>query len=347
MRRILVVGGAGYIGSHVCKALHQAGFVPVVYDNLSQGHSWAVQWGPLVQADLEDEEALDRAFETFQPEAVVHLASLINVRDAIQNPALYYEHNLGGALALLKAMRRAEVLRIVFSSTAAIYGMPHYSPIDEKHPKAPLNAYGKTKWAIEGMLEDFSAAHGIQFVTLRYFNACGADLEGQIGEAHMPETHLIPLVIQAALGEREVLKIYGTDHATPDGTAVRDYVHVMDLAAAHVQALQFLQETQDCLQVNLGTGTGYSVQQIIEAVERFGNLAVPVEIVPRLAHDSSVLVADARLAQKTLGWQARYSDLETIISSAWRWNSIVKAPTRPVIEGLVAMAQQGKDKSSS
>lgn len=322
---VLVVGGAGYIGSHVCKAVASQGWIPVVYDNLSQGHSWAIQWGPFVQGDVEDQERLDGAFEQFCPQAVIHLASLINVRDAITEPARYYEHNVGGALAVLRAMVRAEVRDIVFSSTAAIYGRPHYTPIDEKHPKAPLNAYGKTKWTIEGMLEDFANAHEIRFAALRYFNACGADLDGVIGEAHRPETHLIPLAIQAALGEREKLQVYGADHTTLDGTAIRDYVHVMDLAKGHLQALCYLREKGRSIQVNLGTGVGYSVKQILVAVENFGGKAVPVEIVARLAHDSSILVADPRLAQELLGWDPRYSDLETIIASAWQWHAKERA----------------------
>lgn len=342
---ILVTGGAGYIGSHVCKALKSAGFVPVVYDNLLKGHSWAVQWGPFVQGDLEDEERLDGAFEQYRPKAVIHLASLSNVREAIGQPAYYYEHNLGGALAVLKAMVRAEVSNIVFSSTAAIYGAPNYLPVDEKHPKAPLNAYGKTKWAIEGMLEDFSNAHGLHFAALRYFNACGADLEGMIGEAHKPETHLVPVTIQAALGERGALQVYGTDHPTPDGTAIRDYVHVIDLAEGHLQALRYLTENKSSLQVNLGTGVGYSVKQIIDAVEAFGQRVVPVEIVPRLAHDSSVLVADAGLARQLLGWDPKYSDLQTIISSAWNWQCILGERRRETLKRLKGLGSLSLDAS--
>lgn len=318
---ILVVGGAGYIGSHVCKELQEAGFTPVVYDNLSTGHSWAVQYGPFIQGSIEDEVALLEAFENVKPKAVIHLASLINVRDSIVNPALYYEKNLMGALVLLKTMVKAGVLNIVFSSTAAIYGSPQSIPIDEQHPKAPLNAYGKTKWAIEGMLEDFSHAYGLRFAALRYFNACGADASGIIGEAHEPETHLIPLVIRAALGLKPTLQIYGDDYPTPDGTAIRDYVHVSDLANAHVKALQYLFEKGISLQANLGTGNGYSVKQIIHAVEQFGQKSVPIQILPRLSHDSPVLVADPSRARKVLSWHPQFSDLPTIISSAWKWET--------------------------
>ncbi len=322
---ILVIGGAGYIGSHVCKGLKENGFTPIVYDNLSTGHSWAVQFGPFIQGNIEDEASLLEAFERFKPKAVIHLASLINVRDSIVNPALYYEKNLVGTLHLLRAMVKAGVLNLVFSSTAAIYGSPQYVPIDEKHPKAPLNAYGKTKWAIEGMLDDFANAHGLRFAALRYFNACGADPSGLIGEAHEPETHLIPLVVRTALGLKPVLQVYGDDYPTPDGTAIRDYVHVADLADAHIRALRYLFEKGASLQANLGTGTGYSVKQIIDAVAQFGQKSVPTQILPRLAHDSPSLVADPTFAKQILNWQPQYSDLPTIISSAWNWE--IKRPS--------------------
>lgn len=319
LKKILVAGGAGYIGSHISKALKEAGFLPIVYDNLSTGYSWAVQFGPFIQGSLEDEETLLKVFSEIQPDACIHLASLIQVRDAIRNPALYWEKNLLSALSLLKVMQKANVSKIVFSSTAAIFGSPQYIPIDEEHPKNPLNAYGKTKWGIEAMLQDFSNAYGLQFAALRYFNACGADPSGTIGEAHDPETHLIPLVIQTALGLKEHLQIYGTDYPTPDGTAIRDYVHVSDLADAHVLALQHLFENKGSLQVNLGTGRGYSVQEIISAVEEFGKRRVSVQFLPRLEHDSPILVADPSRAKKILNWTPRMSDLLTIIETAWNW----------------------------
>ena len=315
-----MIGGAGFIGSHVCKALAEAGFVPVTYDHLQTGHSWAVQFGPFIQADLEDEEALAQAFEEYQPAAVIHLASLINVRDSIVNPAPYYQTNFLGTLSLLKAMVRAEVFYLVFSSTAAIYGSPQYIPIDEKHPKAPLNPYGKTKWAVEGMLEDFDRAHGLRFAALRYFNACGADPEGAIGEAHEPETHLIPLIIETAMGLKGFLQVYGEDHPTPDGTAVRDYIHVLDLANAHVKALRYLLKNKTSLQANLGTGSGYSVRQIIGAVEKFSERKIPTQILPRIPQDPPILVADSNLAKKALNWKPTHSSLEEIISTAWNWH---------------------------
>ncbi len=316
---VLVVGGAGYIGSHVCKALAEAGFTPVVYDNLSTGHRWAVRFGPFIQGDMEDEEGLIRTFEKVLPQAVIHLASLINVRDSIANPALYYEKNLLGTLTLLKAMVKKGILNLVFSSTAAVYGAPQYVPMDENHPKKPLNAYGKTKWAIEGMLEDFSHAHNLCFAALRYFNACGADPSGLIGEAHDPETHLIPLVIRVAIGLQSELQVYGDNYPTPDGTAVRDYIHVLDLADAHVKALRYLFAQKHSLQANLGTGEGYSVKQIIDAVQQHGGKTVPVRILQRLPQDSASLVANSSFARKILNWRPRFSDLPTILSSAWNW----------------------------
>lgn len=330
---ILVVGGAGYIGSHVCKVLSESGFTPVTLDNFSTGHSWAVRFGPVIQYDLEDD--LVAVFEQYDFQAVIHLASLINVRDSIVNPALYYEKNLIGTLNLLKAMLKAEVRHLVFSSTAAIYGAPQSIPIDEKHPKAPLNAYGKTKWAVEGMLEDFSHAYGLKFAALRYFNACGADPSGLIGEAHDPETHLIPLVIRTAMGKQSVLQVYGDDYPTPDGTAIRDYVHVLDLADAHVKALHYLfEKDKGYLQANLGTGSGYSVKQIINEVAKFSQSQIPIQILPRLAHDSAVLVADPALAKKVLKWVPQYSSLSTIISTAWNWHNSININNMELLDNF-------------
>lgn len=318
-KKVLVVGGAGYIGSHVCKALKQSGFEPIVYDNLSTGHIEAVQFGSLIQGSSQDEQKLTSLMQTLKPIAVIHLASLINVRDSINHPALYYKENLGGALSLLKAMQKSEVKTLIFSSTAAVYGTPQYLPIDENHPKAPLNAYGKTKWTIEGMIEDFAALCDIRFVTFRYFNACGADLEGKIGEAHDPETHLIPLAIQTALGKKNILQIYGNNYPTPDGTALRDYIHVSDIASAHISALSYLLEKGLSQTINLGTGQGYSVQEIIRAVEKFSQKTVNIQIAPRLAHDSPQLVASPKRGYQILNWTPKFSDLNTIISSAWNW----------------------------
>lgn len=321
---ILVTGGAGYVGSHVCKALKEEGYVPVVYDNLTEGHAWAVQFGPFIQGSLEDRKSLAKAFDQVRPEAVIHLASLIHIRASIQNPSLYWEKNLGGALCLLQMMVEKSVKRVIFSSTAAVFGSPSYTPIDEKHSKAPLNAYGKTKLAIEGMIEDFSQAHGLEFVILRYFNACGADPSGLIGEAHNPETHLIPLAIQTALGQRQLLQIFGDDYPTLDGTAIRDYVHVCDLADAHVLSLAHLLKRGRSIHLNLGVGQGYTVKQIVRKIEEHTGRQIPTQISPRLPQDSPELIADPRLAKQILNWQPKNSDLLSIISSAWNWE--IKKP---------------------
>ena len=250
---------------------------------------------------------------------MIHLASLISVRDSINNPAIFYE-SLLGTLTLLKAMVQKNVKHIVFSSSAAVYGEPKYVPIDENHPKEPMNAYGRTKLAIEGMLKDFSSAHGLSFSALRYFNACGADPKAQIGEAHLPETHLIPLAIRTAMGEEPILQIYGDSYSTQDGTAVRDYVHVLDLASAHVKALEYILEKNENLTLNLGSGKGYSVKEIIDEVVRFSQTEIKTKIVPKFVHDTPALIADCSLAKKNLGWKPNYSDLPTIIETAWKWH---------------------------
>ncbi|OGN56342.1 MAG: UDP-glucose 4-epimerase GalE [Chlamydiae bacterium RIFCSPHIGHO2_12_FULL_44_59] len=317
--KILVVGGAGYVGSHVALVLQEAGFEAVVFDNLSTGHLWAVQFGSLIQGDIEDIEALRQAMVEVEPQAVIHLASLINVRDSIRNPQVFYE-NISATLNLLKVMVETGVKQIVFSSSAAVYGEPQYLPIDERHPKAPMNPYAKTKFAIEGMLEDFANAYGIRYVALRYFNACGADPQLRVGEAHTPETHLIPLAIRVAMGQQPILQVYGNHYDTPDGMAVRDYVHVLDLAYAHVKALKYLCAQSQSIQVNLGTGRGYSVQEIVQAVSHFACSPIPTTVLPQFSMDSPALVADASLAKNILDWSPQYSSLETIIATAWNWH---------------------------
>ena len=313
---ILVVGGAGYIGSHVCKALKEAGFHPIVYDNLSNGHSWAVKWGPLVEGDLSNPQALDEVFTTYQPKGVIHLASSIDVKESMANPDKYYQNNVEGTRHLLEAMVRHKVDQIVFSSTAAVYGRPQQVPIPEDHPCEPINVYGKTKWLAEQLLSEFP----LRSVSLRYFNAAGADESAEIGEAHTVETHLIPVAIFAALGKNP-LKVFGIDHPTPDGTPIRDFIHVSDLAQAHVLALQWLQKGGTKIALNLGSGNGYSVQEVIAAIElEIG--PVPHEIAPRNPYDPPALVADISLAQKTLNWSPQKSDLATIISSAVKWHQM-------------------------
>lgn len=323
---ILVVGGAGYIGSHVCKALKKEGFLPVTFDNLSHGHQWAVRYGPLFCGDLNKESDLREVFDKYLPKAVIHLASYIHVRESLENPYKYYQNNFTGTLSLLNAMVRYQVHFIVFSSTAAVYGKPKYLPIDELHPQKPINPYGKSKWMVEQLLEDFHRAHGLHFLLLRYFNAAGADLEGEIGEAHSPETHLLPLVIQTALKIHPSLSIYGIDHPTEDGTAIRDYIHVADLASAHVTGLRWLQENQEPIALNLGTERGFSVQEIIRAVEKYSGQVLPVKISVRSPADPSILIANASRAKELLDWHPSHSSLETLIESAWNWHSKNQKP---------------------
>jgi UDP-arabinose 4-epimerase len=316
---ILVTGGAGYIGSHVCKALAHGGYQPIALDNLSRGHADAVRWGPLERLELADTEAVRRALERHRVMAVIHLAAYAYVGESEVAPELYYRNNVIGTLRLLDALRAAGVERIVFSSTCATYGAPRQLPIREDHPQEPLNPYGHTKLFIERVLRSYRAAHGLRSVSLRYFNAAGADPEGEIGEDHEPETHIIPLAIQAAFGRRSVIEIFGRDYPTPDGTAVRDYVHVTDLADAHVKALAHLQGGGESHSLNLGTGRGYSVLEVLDAVRRVCGRPVPVVDAPRRSGDSPSLVADATQAAKVLGWHPKFSDLETILDSATRW----------------------------
>ena len=315
---VLVTGGAGYVGSHACKALSRAGYLPVAYDNLSRGHREAVRWGPLVEGDTADRARLVAAIARYQVGAVLHFAAFAYVGESVADPALYYRNNLIGSLALLDAMRETGVGRIVFSSTCATYGIPEAVPIPESARQSPVNPYGETKLAVERALRWYEA-HGLRSVALRYFNAAGADRDGEIGERHEPETHLIPLVLEAALGERPFVEVYGTDYPTPDGTAIRDYVHVEDLAAAHVAALEHLAAGGESLALNLGTGSGHSVREVIAVGERVSGRTVPCRAAPRRPGDPPVLVADARLAATRLGWRARVSDLETLMGTALAW----------------------------
>jgi UDP-glucose-4-epimerase GalE len=316
---ILVTGGAGYVGSHACKALAGAGYLPVVYDNLSRGHREAVRWGPLVEGDLHDVPQLAAALRTHKIVAVLHFAALAYVGESMADPETYYRNNVGGTLALLAAMREAEVATIVFSSTCAVYGVPDRLPISEATARAPLNPYGETKLAIERALHWYNRCYGLRFAALRYFNAAGADPEGEIGENHEPETHLIPRVLRAALGTGEPVEVYGTDYATPDGTAVRDYIHVADLADAHVRALGYLTGGGESAALNLGTGQGCSVRQVIAAVERIAGRPVPFRETARRAGDPPELVADPALARTRLQWQPQHSDIDTIIRTALAW----------------------------
>lgn len=320
-KNILVTGGAGYIGSHACKALAAAGFTPVTFDNLVYGHREAVRWGPLVNADLLDADAVSRAIQEYQPIAVMHFAAYAYVGESVENPGKYYRNNVVGSLNLIEAMRDAGLDKIIFSSTCATYGIPEQELISESHRQNPINPYGASKLMIERMLMDFDHAHDIRSISLRYFNAAGADVEGEIGEDHNPETHLIPLVLDAAAGLRECITMHGNDYATGDGSCVRDYVHVSDLADAHVLALRSLLEGAASTAYNLGNGAGYSVLEVIKAALFITTKEIPVTIGPRRAGDPPRLVGDATLIKNTLGWAPKYSDLNDIIGSAWLWHN--------------------------
>jgi UDP-glucose-4-epimerase GalE len=317
---VLVTGGAGYIGSHAAKALAKAGYVPVTYDNLVYGHREAVRWGPFVEGDLADKARVLEALRRYEVGAVMHFAAFAYVGESMTKPQLYFHNNVGSTLTLLDAMLEADVRRIVFSSTCATYGIPDKVPMDEATPQRPINPYGETKLMMERALYWYGQAYGIASVSLRYFNAAGADPEGEIGEAHDPETHLIPLVLDAALGRRADVQVFGTDYETRDGTAIRDYIHVADLADAHVKAIQYLERGGATTAINLGTGAGHTVREVIEAVERITGRKVPRREVDRRAGDPPALVADAGRAEAVLGWRPRMSDLDSIVRTAWNWH---------------------------
>lgn len=319
-RHVLVTGGAGYVGSHTCKALSRAGYVPVVLDNLVHGHRWAVKWGPLEVGDLRDAWRLAEVLADYRPAAVLHFAAFAYVGESMTAPAKYYENNVVGTLNLLQAMRNASVRLLVFSSTCATYGIPQVVPISEGHPQTPVNAYGRTKLVIEGALRDFSLAYGMRYATLRYFNAAGADPDGEIGEDHDPETHAVPLAIATAYGQREVFEILGTDYPTHDGSAVRDYIHVADLAEAHVLALEHLLRGGDSVALNLGTGNGHSVRQLVQTVEAVTGRTVRTREAARRSGDPATLVADPTQARAMLGWSARRGSLREIVQSAVNWH---------------------------
>ena len=328
---ILVTGGAGYIGSHACKALAQAGYTPVTLDNLVYGHQAAVRWGPFVHGDLDDEPLVRRVLRDHAIQAVMHFAGYAYVGESMQEPGKYFRNNFGSTVTLLDAMRAENVHSIVFSSTCATYGIPISLPIGEDHPQQPVNPYGESKLFVERLLGWFSAAHGIRYAALRYFNAAGADAQGETGEDHDPETHLIPLAIDAALGRRPCVSIFGADYDTPDGTAIRDYIHVTDLALAHVQALRRLQAGHDNLRLNLGTGNGHSVREVIRMIEEVGGRPVPATEAPRRPGDPPELVAASASAKALLDWVPRHSDLRNIISTAWSWHSSQAARNRPAV----------------
>jgi UDP-glucose-4-epimerase GalE len=319
--RVLVTGGAGYIGSQTAKALAQAGHEPVVLDDLSTGHRAAVKWGPFIEGDLGNKELLEKIFKEHRIEAVLHFAASLLVGESMVNPQKYFWNNVVGTLVLLDTMKARKVKPIVFSSSAATYGNPEKVPITEDHPQRPVNPYGESKLCMERAIRWYGAAYGLRGVALRYFNAAGADLEGELGEEHDPESHLLPLVVQAALGQHPAVEIYGTDYPTPDGTAIRDFIHVVDLADAHVRALDYLVAGGESTELNLGTGQGHSVREVVSSVGKLCDGRVPANDGPRRAGDPAVLVADPTKAQQLLGWHPQNSDLDTIIQSAWKWHS--------------------------
>lgn len=329
MSAIAVIGGAGYIGSHVVKYLLSQGLEPVIYDNLSGGSRLLIPDCPLVVGDMGDREQLLQCFAQYKIQAVMNFAGLIAVGESVQFPDRYYHTNVMKTLVLLDAIRQAGIPHFIFSSSCAIYGPPQSLPLTETHPYAPVSPYGRTKLAIEMALADYAAAFAdFHYVSLRYFNAAGADPEGQLGECHEPETHLIPLIFDSITGRRKRVQIYGTDYETPDGTCIRDYIHVWDLAQAHLLALQYLQAGQPSQAFNLGNGNGYSVREVISAVERITGRRVPVVESPRREGDPPVLVGSSQKAKQILGWKPRYTALEDILTSAWKWHQslLKKAP---------------------
>lgn len=318
-KKILVVGGCGYIGSHMVKHLLEAGHQVVVLDDLSTGHRDSLLGGEMVVGNCGNQADLAGLFAVHRFDGVLHFASCIQVGESVIDPAKYYRNNTINTMTLIEAMKDHGVGPLIFSSSAAVFGEPERVPIDESHPRQPINPYGMSKYMVESMLRDFDRAYGLRSVALRYFNAAGADPDARIGERHDPETHLIPLALQAVLGRRGALKVFGRDYDTPDGTCIRDYIHIDDLSDAHLLALEYLWNGGETTAFNLGNGEGFSVQQVLDTVERVTGHRVPHENAPRRAGDSARLVADSSRAKETLGWKPRYADLETIVRHAWKW----------------------------
>ena len=323
---IIVTGGAGYIGSHVCKGLALAGYTPVSYDNLEHGHAWAVQWGPLETGNILDAAALDQLFHKYRPRAVMHFAAYAYVGESVNNPGKYYRNNVVGTHTLLERMLHHGIADFIFSSSCAVYGIPDQIPIPEGHTRNPINPYGRTKYIVELMLDDYFRTNDLRYVSLRYFNAAGADPDSEIGETHEPETHLIPLVLRNAAGLSPHIEIYGEDYETPDGTCIRDYIHVTDLADAHIRALEYLLQGGKSRSFNLGTETGFSVREIVDHSAKVTGKKISVKTGVRRPGDPPCLVADASSIRSELGWTARYSRIEDILTTAWEWQ--VKAVNR-------------------
>ena len=320
MKEILVVGGAGYIGSHMCKYLHENGMIPVVLDNLSYGHRQAVQWGPFYEGDMADSGLLKKIFSEHKIEAVMHFAAFCYVGESVEDPLKYYKNNISATLTLLTEMVAHNIFNFIFSSTCATYGEPEKLPLLEDFPQNPINPYGRSKLMMEQILNDLDHAKGMKAVCLRYFNAAGADPEGQIGEDHNPETHLIPLVLQTALGQRDEITIFGSDYPTEDGTCIRDYIHILDLAQAHFLSLQHLLAGGESKKYNLGNGNGYSILDVITCAEKVSGKKIAYSYADRRAGDPAALVGSAALITNELGWKPEFNSLESILTTAWNWH---------------------------
>ncbi|MFX0135179.1 MAG: UDP-glucose 4-epimerase GalE, partial [Candidatus Hodarchaeota archaeon] len=320
METILVSGGAGYIGSHVCKMIAREGYIPIVFDNLINGHRWAVKWGPLEEGDITDRKRLNAVVKEYNPKTIMHFAAEAYVGESIKNPGKYYLNNVAGTLSLLETMRDHSVKNIIFSSSCATYGIPEQIPIPEEHPQHPINPYGFSKFMCEQMIKDFSVAHGVQFVILRYFNAAGADPEAEIGEFHDPETHLIPLLLDVAMGKQKYINIFGTDYETHDGTCIRDYIHVSDIANAHLLALEYLGNGGKNDIFNLGNGNGFSVREVIETVKNVTGKNIKCLEKSRRQGEPPILIGSSKKANKVLGWEPKFDKLEDIINTAFEWH---------------------------
>ena len=323
-KKILVTGGAGYIGSHVCKALSKNGYEPITFDNLSRGNKWSVKWGPLEVGDILDITKIESVMKKYRPAAVMHFAAFAYIGESFENPVMYYRNNVVGSLNLFETMIKLGIQNCIFSSSCATYGIPQQVPIPVNHPQNPINPYGMSKLTIERMLRDFEKAYKLKHVSLRYFNAAGADPDGEIGELHIPETHLIPLILDVAVKDKGYIEIYGNDYDTPDGTCIRDYIHVSDLAEAHLLALNYLLYNGKSKSFNLGTGKGYSVLEIINTIKRLSGKNIPFQIKPRRLGDPPILMADASSAIEILGWKQKYSSIGREVNDALKWHIKVK-----------------------
>ncbi|MGB5616007.1 MAG: UDP-glucose 4-epimerase GalE [Desulfobacterales bacterium] len=321
---ILVTGGAGYIGSHCCKELHRRGHTPITLDNLVYGHRENVKWGPFYEGSINDRQVLAEIFTHHRIQAAMHFAAFAYVGESVTDPKKYYQNNLKGTISLLDALMTNGVKHFIFSSSCATYGIPDRIPIDENHPQQPISPYGKSKFMVEEILKDYSTAYPFDFMSLRYFNAAGADPEGETGEKHDPETHLIPLVLDVAKGRSKSIKVFGTNYDTEDGSCVRDYIHVTDLSDAHVLALEKLLEGHRSEFINLGTGKGYSVLKVIEIASKVTGIDISYEVTDRRPGDPAILIAANDKARRVLGWSPRFPDLDTIVSSAWKWHRKLK-----------------------